>query len=114
MESNVDIIHHESIFMADSSSYTTIEINGFDKDKEPVMKQSMDGKLYVVFTFMPPLNGNYDGRYDQVFFDFHKQIEFITGVKVIKQSNECYLIDEPKIKTPRKIKRFLENFWKCG
>ena len=112
METKAKTISNEPILIADSTSYTTIEIRGFDKDKEPVMKLSMDGKLYIVFTFMPPLNGNYDAKYDQIFFDFHKQIEFVTKVKVIKQSNECYLIEEPKIRTPEKIKRFLENFWK--
>lgn len=91
--------------------YQTIAVEGFDCDGEPEIKQYGDGKIEVIFNFMPPSNGNPDLSEDPVFDEFETVMEQQLGVPVERDDREFFVIHKPNENTANDLKNFLENFW---
>jgi hypothetical protein len=86
-----------------------IPLTGFDPLGEPELRFMTDGTLWVVFNFMPPSFAEGD---EVRFADFDKQLEKAIGVPVLWDDREFFVIRNPQIETPEKIKAFLETYSK--
>jgi hypothetical protein len=91
--------------------YQVISVEGFDSDGEPEIRLYDDGKIEVIFNFMPPSNGNPDLIDNPIFDSFEVVLENVLGVKVIREDRELFLIDQPTVKTIPQLKQYLESFW---
>ena len=95
-----------------ASIANTILINGFDKEGEPEIRIMNDGSLYIVFSFMPPLNENEDeGGALGEFEDFDKYLSNKLGENVYWVDREVFYIKTPKPETSDNVKELLENYW---
>jgi hypothetical protein len=88
-----------------------IPIPGFDPDGDPEVRRMADGKLWLVFNFMPPScvpeSDDEDlGRCR----DFDRRLEAAIGVPVAWDDREFFLIERPSSDTVARIKRFLAEF----
>jgi hypothetical protein len=92
-------------------NYQVIPIEGFDKDGEPEIRLHSDGKIEVMFNFMPPSNGNPDLFEDPLFEDFENLLHQQLGVEVEREDREIFVIPSPKSSTTQDLKDYLENFW---
>jgi hypothetical protein len=91
--------------------YQVMTVEGFDSDGEPEIRLYDDGKIEVMFNFMPPSNGNPDLIDNFMFDSFEMALENALGVKVTREDRELFLIDRPKLKTTVELKQYLETFW---
>ncbi|MBI3461568.1 MAG: hypothetical protein HY000_00695 [Planctomycetes bacterium] len=88
-----------------------IQLSGFDREGEPVIRVMADGCLYVVFEFMPPSYLE-DAEGLGPFKDLDKQIERAIGVPVAWEDREVFLIRQPKADTVGKIRTFVDGYRK--
>lgn len=86
-----------------------IPLSGFDPKGEPAIRVMADGRLYVVFNFMPP---SYVPDQDGLgpFEDFDKQLERAAGVPVEWEDRESFLIRRPTPDTVERVRQFVEGF----
>jgi hypothetical protein len=92
-------------------SYQTLTVEGFDCDGEPEIRVYANGRIEVMFNFMPPSNGNPDGSSDPIFDDFEIVLADKLGVVVDREDRELFEIEHPTAQTASELKRFLEGFW---
>jgi hypothetical protein len=93
-------------------SHQTITIKGFDSDGEPEVKVYPNGKIELMFNFMPPSNGNPDGSTDPIFDEFEIVLQNKLGVVVEREDRELFVIEQPTPQTAQELKSYLEGFWK--
>jgi len=88
-----------------------IELTGFDPKGEPVIRIMTDGSLLIVFNFMPP-SFVPDGQELELgpFADFDKQLERATGMPVVWDDREVFVIQQPKPDTVKRIRKFLDSY----
>ncbi len=91
--------------------YQTITVDGFDSDGEPEIRLYPDGKIEVMFNFMPPSNGNPDLSEDHIFDNFEDVMGQALGVNVEREDRELFTIHNSADNTSNDLKKFLENFW---
>jgi hypothetical protein len=91
--------------------YQVMLVEGFDSDGEPEIRVYDDGKIEVMFNFMPPNNGNSDPIDDPIFDSFEVALENALGVKVTREDRELFEIAKPKVNTAVQLQQYLENFW---
>ncbi len=93
------------------SEYQVTSVVGFDRDGEPEIRLYPDGKIELVFNFMPPSNGNPDGYEDPIFDKFEDTIQHSLGVHVDREDREFFVVNNPTKDTVTDLKKYLENFW---
>ena len=84
-----------------------IPLLGFDPEGEPEVRWMADGRLFVVFNFMPPSWAEDEpGPFD----DFDQQLARAVGVSVAWEDREVFRIDQPAEDTIERIRRFLSAY----
>jgi hypothetical protein len=84
-----------------------IPLAGFDPEGEPEVRVMADGRLYLVFNFMPPSWAEDDpDRFD----DFDRQLALAAGVGVEREDREFFRIDRPAADTVARLRRFLASY----
>jgi hypothetical protein len=90
----------------------TIEVSGFDSDGEPEIKVTETERIEIMFNFMPPANGDYNGKKDEEYWDnFETVISEHLGTKVLRDDRESFIIEAAPHGTAKKLKEFLETYW---
>jgi len=84
----------------------SIEIEGFDPDGDPTIHKLADGKLQLVFEFMPPSWAM--DETPEAFDTFDQQLASAIGTPVIWEDREFFLIERPQADTVQRIRQFLE------
>lgn len=87
----------------------TIKLKGFDPKGEPVIRVMADGSLLIVFNFMPPSFVPEDQGLGP-FADFDKQLERATGVPVVWDDREVFVIQQPKSDTVERVRKYIEGY----
>jgi len=97
----------------DQSGYDviqTIELSGFDADGEPEIRLMKNGKMHVVFEFMPPSWAEDETAFDR----FDREMAEAIGVKVIWEDREFFLIPSPQADTAERIAAFVAGYPKTA
>jgi hypothetical protein len=87
----------------------TIKLTGFDPKGEPVIRIMGDGRLLIVFNFMPP-SFVPEGAGMGPFADFDKQLERAAGVPVVWDDREVFVMQKPKRDTVERVRKFIESY----
>src|SRR5215203_3884871 len=88
-----------------------IPLPGFDPDGEPELRRSADGRLRLVFNFMPPSWAPDDGRAGLGrFAAFDRELERAVGAPVVWEDREVFRIDRPREDAVETIRRFLADY----
>jgi hypothetical protein len=88
-----------------------IKLNGFDSDGEPELRYGEQGRLEIMFNFMPPLNGAADANPHPIFETFEVVLASALGVDVIRDDRELFIIPNPQPDTMSRAQVYLETFW---
>ena len=86
------------------------QINGFDPNGEPEVREMSDGSIFIMFNFMPPLDENGDEREEELWDNFDDYLEKKLGVNVFWEDRELFLIPNPKTETLNEIVVLLIDF----
>jgi hypothetical protein len=90
----------------------TIEIKGFDEKGEPYIEIFDNGKIELIFNFMPPSNTDYGSDDLGDYSCFDRYLKRVIGTTVVWDDRERFIIPEPKKDTVELLKQYLENYWK--
>jgi hypothetical protein len=88
-----------------------LPLSGFDPDGDPEIRRMADGRLWLVFNFMPP-----SWMPEEEYVDigrcqnFDQQLEQAIGVPVVWEDREAFRIDQPREDTISAISKFLAAF----
>lgn len=86
----------------------TIPLSGFDSQGDPEIRVLADGRLSVVFNFMPPSDvENRDFGPDS---DFDAQMSAAVGVPVRWEDREFFRIDSPHADTIDRLATFISTY----
>lgn len=87
----------------------TIPLSGFDSHGDPEIRVLADGRLYVVFSFMPP--SDFEDRDDfGPYEDFEGQMSAAVGTPVHWEDREFFRIDSPQADTIDRLAAFLSGY----
>jgi hypothetical protein len=86
----------------------TIRLSGFDPVREPTVRRTAEGRLWLCIEYMPPSWAPEKerlklGRWK----DFDKQMARAIGVPVVWEDREWFRIDRPRQDSVEAIQRFL-------
>lgn len=101
--SNLDDVIDENILVGDFGG------------AKPSLTLRKSGRIYLIVEVPPFYDG--DGNEIDGDEDFPEVLEFenliseFTGVPVIREDREVFIIDKPMPDTLAKIKEFIENYW---
>jgi hypothetical protein len=84
-----------------------IPLVGFDPEGEPQIRRMVDGRLVLVFEFMPP---SWAEDVPERFNDFDQQLSQAIGIPVIWEDRERFLIRHPQVDTVERLREFLSTF----
>ena len=84
-----------------------IPLAGFDPEGEPEVRRTADGRLFVVFNFLPPSWAEDD---PDRFADFDRQLAQAVGVPVAWEDREVFRIDHPAADTVERLGWFLAKY----
>ena len=84
-----------------------IAITGFDAEGEPEIRLMEDGRLVVVFNFMPPSWAEDD---PDPFDDFDRQLSEAVGLPVQWEDREFFVIAQPTKDAVERVQRFLASY----
>jgi hypothetical protein len=87
----------------------TIPLSGFDSQGDPEIRVLADGRLYVVFNFMPP--SDFEER-DELgpYRDFDAQMSAAAGVPVRWEDREFFRIDSHRADTIDRLVTFISTY----
>jgi hypothetical protein len=88
-----------------------IPLSGFDPEGDPEIRRMADGRLWLVFNFMPP-SWIPESEYADMgrCHDFDRRLEAALGVPVTWEDREFFRVDQPRPDTVERVKRFLAEF----
>ncbi|MGL4464090.1 MAG: hypothetical protein ACRC1K_18210 [Planctomycetia bacterium] len=84
-----------------------VQMTGFDPDGEPQARRMADGRLVVVFEFMPP---SWAEDAPERFDDFDQQLANAVGAPVAWDDREVFLIAEPAADAVERLRSFLGSY----
>jgi hypothetical protein len=84
-----------------------VRLEGFDPEGEPEIRVMADGRLDVVFNFMPPSWAEED---PERFADFDHQLARALGVPVVWEDREVFRVERPAADTIDRVRTFLRAF----
>src|SRR5262245_41105162 len=88
-----------------------IPLAGFDPHGDPEIRRMADGKLWLVFNFMPP-SWVPESEYEDLgrCRDVDRSLAAAIGAPVLWDDREFFLIERPLPDTVARIKQFLVEF----
>src|SRR3712207_3273595 len=84
-----------------------IPMSGFDPEGEPELRRTADGRLWLVFNFLPPSWAADESAVDRT---MDQELEAAVRVPIVWEDREVFRIDQPRSDTVERVRRFLTEY----